>query len=123
MRLPWRRSVRADPDAAQRAWRLSTNRFYVEVAECREALRQLDARARDGAHREEIVSTLLRERTRIEVACGELVEGFDQVVNEVRYAADASWSRERAVLGGLQRRVATYLRRRTKQFRHHGVQK
>ena len=108
------RTTAADPPETLRAWRLAANHFYVEAAECREALRTLDARTREGASRGELVQVMLRERARVAVACRELLAGFDQLRSGVRRASEDASAREREAVQRLRRRVATYIRRRTR---------
>ncbi len=112
----FRRKARGpDVEHTLRSWRLAANHFYVEAAECREALRALEARTRDSARRGELVQGMLRERARIAAACRELVAGFDQLQDGVRRGSVESSEREREVVQRLRRRVAAYIRRRTRQ--------
>ena len=115
-----RRRTQVHPDDELRAWRLAANRFYVEAAECREGLRLLKARARDGVGRAEVVDAVLRERARIADACGELVSGFEQLRKRMRDAAEADCARERDAVRGFRRRVGVYVRRRTRHVEERG---
>ncbi|MBT3270977.1 hypothetical protein HN371_27800 [Candidatus Poribacteria bacterium] len=68
-----------DADERLRVWRLTANRFRLDVADCRDALINVRHMTRDGVSRHEGVQTLVRAREEMVAAFGRLTEGFEEV--------------------------------------------
>ena len=75
------RSKQENPDADERfrMWRLTANRFRLDVADCRDALVNARHMARDGVSRHQGIQTLVKARAEIVDAFTRLTEGFEKV--------------------------------------------
>ena len=69
----------SDTDERVRVWRLTANRFRLDVEDFRDALIKARHMTRDGVSRHEGVQTLVRARSDMVEAFERLTEGFEEV--------------------------------------------
>ena len=69
----------SDGDERVRAWRLTANRFRLDVADRRDALVNARHMARDGVSRHQGIQTLVKARAEMVDAFTRLTEGFEKV--------------------------------------------
>lgn len=73
------RQENSDADERVRVWRLTANRFRLDVADCRDALVNVRHMARDGVSRHQGIQTLVKAREEMVEAFSRLTEGFEKV--------------------------------------------
>lgn len=69
----------SEADERVRVWRLTANRFRLDVEDCRDALIKVRHMTRDGVSRYDGVQTLVKARAEMIEAFERLTEGFEEV--------------------------------------------